>query len=540
MDRILMNGHLVTMDPLYPRAEAVAISGGRIAAVGNSQEMLSLKTGETVVMDLQGKTVVPGFNDSHLHLLSFGLSLERFECSGFKSVDALVEGGRRHLEQHRIPPGEWLLGRGWNSLALNERRDLNCHDLDRISTRHPICLTRICGHAAAVNTRGMELAGISRETPHPPGGHIDRDATGEPLGLFRENARHLIHAHIPEPTPDQIKSALVKAGDVCAGYGITSVQTDDFEAVAGNDYRQVLQAYQELSRERKLSVRVYEQCLLPEMERLNAFLKEGWCTGVGDDYFRIGPLKLLTDGSLGARTAYLSEPYADDPGNRGIAVFSQEELNRLVVTAHRAGMQIALHAIGDAAMEMCFHSFEEAQRQCFREDPRFGIIHLQITTEPLLRQFAGTGVIAFAEPVCLGNDLHMVEARLGKERAAKTYNYRRLIDDGVPVCLSSDSPVDSLNPMVNLHAAVTRQDETGIPHGGWLPEQRLTLDQALMGLTVGSAYASFEEKHKGSMKSGMMADLAVLSRDPYGVLSEELKDIQVETTFMDGRIVFQR
>jgi len=321
-----------------------------------------------------GTSFLPGFNDSHLHLLSFGMSLDRFECSAFRSIDQLVEAGRQHLEHHQIPAGQWLLGRGWNSLTLKEGRDLTRHDLDRISTRHPIFLTRICGHTAAANTKALELAGINRETPDPAGGHIDLDQVGEPLGLFRENARSLIQAIIPEPSLEQIKAMLLRAAKVCAGYGITSVQSDDFEALSGKDFNQIIQSYQELVSHGSLPIRVYEQCLLPDMDQLKAFLEAGWRTGVGDERFKIGPLKLLTDGSLGARTAFLSEPYTDDPGNRGIAVFNQEELDRLVTTAHLAGMQIALHAIGDAAMSMCFQSFEAAQQKHYREDPRFGII----------------------------------------------------------------------------------------------------------------------------------------------------------------------
>ncbi len=538
MDLILLNGHFVTMDPQRPRAEAVAVNKGKIVALGSQDEVITLKTPDTEMVDLKGKTVVPGFNDSHLHLLSFGMSLDRFECSEFRSIDQLVEAGRRHIENHKIPAGEWLLGRGWNTLTLKEGRDLTRQDLDRISTHHPIFLTRICGHTAAANTKALELAGINRETPHPAGGHIDLDHEGEPHGLFRENARNLIQAVIPEPSLDQIKAMLLRAGNVCAGYGITSVQSDDFEALSGKDFHQIIRAYQALVLDGSLPIRVYEQCLLPDLDQLNAFLEAGWRTGVGDDYFKIGPLKLLTDGSLGARTAFLSEAYADDPENCGIAVFSQEELDRLVVTAHMEGMQVALHAIGDAAMTMCFNSFEAAQAKHYRRDPRFGIIHLQITTESLLKRFAKTGVIAYAEPVCLGNDLHMVEQRLGKERAEKTYQYRRLMDDGVPVCLSSDSPVDSINPMISLHAAVTRQDEQGYPAGGWLPHQKLTVEQSLQAMTLGSAYVSYEEKLKGSLEPGKMADMAVLSEDPFSVSPQDLKDITVEMTFMNGKMVY--
>ncbi|MDW7670281.1 MAG: amidohydrolase [Bacillota bacterium] len=540
MDMILLNGNLMTMDGNRPSAEAAAIDQGRFASVGSRDEVLALKDHRTEVIDLKGKTVLPGFNDSHLHLLNYGLSLQRLDCSQATSVDEVVAAGQRYLEEHQVSPGEWLLGRGWNSLSLKEGRDLNRYDLDRISTRHPICLTRVCEHVVAVNTRAMELAGMTAESPQPAGGFIDREPEGRPLGIFRENARYLIYACIPDPPLSQIKDILRQAAGICAGYGITSIQSDDFEALYSKDYHLVLKAYGELSSSRSLPVRVYEQCLLPEISRLEQFLAEGWCTGRGDDYFKIGPLKLLTDGSLGARTALLSEPYADDPVNKGIAVFSQQELNRLVLTAHRQGMQVALHAIGDAAMTMCFDSFDYAQHHHYREDPRFGIIHLQITTEDLLERFAAAGVIAYAEPISLNNDLHMVEDRVGTQRAVHTYQYRRLVDVGVPVCLSTDCPVDSINPLKNIYTAVTRQDERGFPAGGWLPEQKLTLQQALSAYTMGSAYASFEETIKGSITPGKLADMAVLSEDPCRVPPSELQHISVDMTLMGGQLVYRR
>lgn len=275
-----------------------------------------------------------------------------------------------------------------------------------------------------------------------------------------------------------------------------------------------------------------------QIERLKQFLSLGYKTGQGDEYFKIGPLKLLTDGSLGARTAYLCNPYADDPSTKGISVFTQDELNELVITAHNGGMQIATHAIGDGAMYMCFEAFKKAQEQNPKEDPRFGIIHLQITDEVLLEKFKEQNVIAYAEPICLNNDLHMIEDRVGKERSKTTYNYRYLADNGVHVAISSDCPVDSLNPMKNIYVAVTRKDYEGYPEDGWLPEQRLTIDQALYGFTMGSAYASFEENVKGSIEPGKYADMVIISEDIYAINPDDIQNIKVEMTIVGGKVVF--
>lgn len=540
MDLILINGKVVTMDSDRTIAEAVAIKDRKIVKTGKTDEILSLKDGSTKIIDLRGKMVLPGFNESHVHLLNYAYSLRKVDCSGAKSIDEIIERAKDYINKYKPKPGEWILGRGWNQILFDEKRELTRHDLDKISTEHPICFTRICEHAVAANTMAIKLAGVTRETPQPVGGHFDIDEKGEPLGMFRETARYMIYEIVPDASVEDIKEMLKDAANIAASYGVTSVQTDDFETFASKDYDKIIKAYKELAAEEALPVRVYEQCLLPQIDRLKKFLSQGYKTGQGNEYFKIGPLKLLTDGSLGARTAYLCNPYADDPSTRGISVFTQEELNELVITAHNAGMQIVTHAIGDGAMYMCFEAFKKAQEQNPKEDPRFGIIHLQITDEVLLNKFKEQNVVAYAEPICLNTDLHMVEDRVGKERAKTTYNYRTLFDNGVHVAISSDCPVDSLNPMKNIYVAVTRKDYAGYPEGGWLPEQRLTVDQAIYGFTMGSAYASFEENIKGSIESGKYADLVIISDDIFEINPDKIQDIEVEMTILGGKIVYTK
>ena len=350
----------------------------------------------------------------------------------------------------------------------------------------------------------------------------------------------MIYDKINEENKNEIKAMLTDVSKLASSLGITSVQTDDFETFASKDFKVILQAYKELIQEKKLTVRVYEQCLLPEIDRLKLFLSMGYKTGFGNEYFKIGPLKLLTDGSLGARTAYLNSPYNDDATTRGINVFTQDELDELILTAHKGGMQILTHAIGDGAIHMCFEGFRKAQGEYLKNDPRFGIVHLQITDKSLLNKFKEYNVIAYAEPVCVNNDLHMAEDRVGYDRAKTSYNYRTLADNGVHLCISSDCPVDSLNPMDSIYVAVTRKDYSGFPSGGWFPEQRLSLDQAVYSYTMESAYASFEDEIKGSIEVGKLADFVVLSDDLYTIIPDNIRNIVVEMTVMDGKIVYKR
>lgn len=544
MDLILYGGNIITVDKMNTQAKAVAIKNGKIYSVGNNSEILELKTHKTKVIDLNGKTVLPGFNDSHVHLLNYGYSLIKVDCSNAKSIEEIIELGKEFIDANKPNPGKWVLGRGWNQIMfdnqLDNKREINRYDLDKISTKHPLSFTRICEHITVANSKAIEICGITKDTPQPVGGHFDIDEEGEPTGIFREAARYMIYENIPDVSKDDIKEMLVDVSKIASSYGITSVQTDDFETFANRDYEMVIQAYKELVAKKALPIRIYEQCLLPEINRLEGFLESGYNTGQGDEFFKIGPLKLLTDGSLGARTAFLCEPYSDDPSNRGMSTFTQEELDNLIITAHKNGMQILTHAIGDGAMYMCFNSFEKAQLQYPKEDPRFGIVHLQITDEKLLNKFKEQNVIANAEPICVNNDLHMAEDRVGKDRVTTSYKYRTLVDNGVHVCISSDCPVDSLNPMDSIYVATTRKDYSGYPEAGWYPEECLTVEQALYSFTMESAYASFEDNIKGSIEKGKLADLAIISEDIYKIDTDKIKDIEVEMTIMNGNIVYKK
>ena len=538
MDLLLINGHIHTMNPRQPQVEALGIRGQRIAALGSTEALLAEKTSQTQVIDLKGQTVFPGFNDSHMHLLSYGYSLTMANLAGTDSLDALLNRARDFMDQQSIPPGTWVRGRGWNQDHFSDEKVFPTrYDLDRISTQHPICLTRTCGHVLVVNSKALEILGITRETPQFPGGHFDVDASGEPLGIFREDAMRVVYNAIPSPSTEAIKAMIVTASQALNACGITSVGSDDFEALPQSDYEKVIAAYQELAAEGQCTIRVYEQCLLSEKSRLQGFIDKGYVTGWGDQYFKIGPLKLLIDGSLGARTAALHQPYSDDPDNRGITTASQETLDELVAMAHNAGFQTAIHGIGDRGMSMAFEAIEKALANHPRKDHRHGIVHAQITNEALLDQFVALNALAYIQPIFLDYDWTIVRDRVGEEREQTSYNWKEMARRGIHAPCGSDAPVETFNVMQGIYEAVTRKDLQGNPAGGWLPQQALTPQEAVYGYTMEGAFATFEESEKGSLEVGKLADLAVVDKDPFDVSPDDIKDIQVTMTIFDGRVL---
>lgn len=540
MEKAYLNGNIYTVNSSFDRAEAFLVEDGKFKAVGTNQEIDARKSEACSVWDLEGRTVLPGFNDSHLHLLNYAYSLSKFDLGAVHSIDEMVEKGRQYIQESRIPEGSWVSGHGWNQIMLKERRPPSIAELDRISTVHPICFTRVCEHMVAVNSKALEMAGIDGNTQNPEGGEIERDENGRLTGMLKETARYLIYRSIPPKSVEEIKQMLVTAIKKASAFGVTSAQTDDFETFSDKDWRKVIQAYQELGGENRLPIRIYEQCLLPQIDRLKDFLDSGYHTGAGDEHFKIGPLKLLTDGSLGGRTAFLSIPYADEPDSRGIPVFTVEELEELIVTAHTRGMQLVCHGIGDAAMNRILDSYEKAQAVMPKEDARSGIIHVQVTDKALLRRFKEQKILAYLEPVCLNSDLHIAEQRLGKELCATSYSYRSFCDMGVVTPMSSDCPVDSLNPFDSMYVGVNRMDYSGYPKGGFMPEQRLTVRQMIEGFTIQGAYASYEETVKGSIEAGKLADFIILTEDPMTIEPSRLRQISVEETWVGGERVYRK
>nr|WP_276537065.1 amidohydrolase [Anaerosalibacter massiliensis] len=503
---------------------------------------MELKDDNTEVVDLEGKLLLPGFNDSHMHLLMYSYHIQNVNLVGTTSIGNIIERTKKFIKERNIASGKWILGIGWNQdyFTEGERVFPTRYDLDKISTEHPIVFTRVCYHIVIANSKAMELAGITKDSPQIEGGKFDLDENGEPIGIFREKAQGLITSHIPESTVEEIKEMLIEGMKNANKCGITSVQTDDFEAIPGKNYENIIKAYKELNEEGKINLRIYEQCLLPSMGRLKGFLDSGYRTGHGDDFFKIGPLKLLGDGSLGARTAALTKPYADCPDTYGIPVFTQEEIDELVEIAHNSDMQIAVHCIGDKAMYMAFEAIEKALAKSPRKDHRHGIVHCQITDEYLLNKFKELNAVAYIQPIFLDYDWKIAESRIGGELLKTCYNWRTLLHSGVHLGFGSDAPVESFNVLNGIYEAVTSKDLNGEPEGGWKPDQTLTVEEAVYGFTMGGAYTSFEENGKGSIEEGKLADMVVLSRDIFEIPEDEIKDVEVEMTIFNGKIVYKK
>jgi hypothetical protein len=538
MDTIFYNGRIHTMEPGWKTQTAVAVQNGIIQRVGSDEEVLALKTEQTKLVDLQGKTMLPGFTDSHMHLLSYGYSLEKVNFYSARCIDDLVTLAKDFLAER--PYLTWLQGRGWNQEYWPENRFPTRFDLDRISRDIPMSFTRACGHIIIVNSKALEVMGITKDTPQPFGGQFDVDEDGEPLGIFREAARDFVYDTLPDLTVEDVKRMLKNGMNELVKAGITEVQTDDFEALPAGQYQKVLDAYHELEDEGALKVRIFEQCLLASQPLLEQFLSEGHYTGEGTPMFRVGPLKLMADGSLGGRTAYLARPYADDPSTEGIPVFTQEQLDKLILTAQQGGMMAAVHCIGCGAADMTMQAIEKAQLACPRPDVRHAIVHCQITDQALLEKFSELNVLAHIQPAFIDDDIPIVEARVGRELTQTSYNWKTLQDSGVHIAGGSDSPVIDFSVMNGIYCAVTRQRLNGEPAGGWLPDQKLTVEEAVRAYTMGGAYASYDERVRGTIRNGKYADLVVLDRDLFAIDPEEIKDVEVDMTVLNGEIVYKK
>lgn len=538
MDLIFINGIVYTMDENNTISEAVAVKDNKIFKVGTTEEILALRGDNSQIIDLEGKALVPGFNDSHMHLVNYGYSQTQADLIGVESVEEINRRVSQYIKDKKVEKGTWVRGAGWNQdYFIGDKVFPTKYDLDKISLDHPIVVTRTCGHVAVVNSKALEVLGIKKGTAQVEGGHFDLDENGEPTGIFRENALAIVYNAIPNPGINEIKEMITNAIEQLNKCGITSVGTDDFGALPGKDYNKIIEAYLELKNEGLLNIRVYQQYLIPEIDNLKGFLNKGYKTGWGDENFKIGPLKLLLDGSLGARTAVLNEPYSDNPSTSGILTATQEELDEIVNFAHNNENQIAIHGIGDKAMYMAFESIEKTLNKNPKKDHRHGIVHAQITDEYLLNKFKDLEAIAYIQPIFLDYDWKMVKSRIGEEREKTSYNWKTMVDMGTHIACGSDSPVDSFNVMYGIYEAVTRKDLKGNPEGGWLPEQGLTVEEALYGYTMGGAYASFEEDIKGSIEEGKLADMVVLSDNIFEIDPDKIKDVNVEMTIFNGKII---
>ncbi|EOD00437.1 amidohydrolase [Caldisalinibacter kiritimatiensis] len=539
---LFYNGNILTMnEKCNDEIEAVVVKEDKIIYTGNYKESLKYTNHDTLNIDLKGRTLLPGFNDSHMHLISYGLSKYKVKLNEVNSIKELQEKLLEHMKNEEVKIfKDWVVGSGWNHENFIEKRLPTKEDLDKVISDRPMFLSRACYHMCVVNSKALELAGISKDTKDPEGGKIDRDPiTGEPTGILRENAIYLVYDLIPFTNDIQeIKKIIIESIKDANKVGITSIQTDDFSHL--KSYDKIIEAYKQLRNQNKLNARINLQMLLKDKKMLEKFLKLGIKTGDGDKWVRFGPLKLLADGSLGSRTAALEEPYSDDNTTNGVLIYSDEELKEIIEIAYTNGLQIAVHAIGDRCMNQVLTIYESIYKKYPKKDPRFRIIHSQICSEKILKKMRKLNVIADVQPIFIKTDMYMAEERIGTERMKWSYCWYQMLNKGIILSGGSDSPVEPFNPLLGIYSAVTRQDLHGKPKGGWYAEEKVKLQEALKIFTKNSAYCTYEEDIKGMIKEGMLADMVVLSDDITKISQSAIKDLKVDMTIVNGNIVYTR
>jgi len=521
---IFANGNVITLDPSKPRSGAIAIRDSRIIGVGTDEEMLSVAGKNAKVIDLDGRTVLPGFADSHVHLIEYGLMLSStiLDIREARSIEEIKEIVRRRAREK--PKGSWITGHGWSTTDLAEKRPPNRWDLDEVAPNNPVMITDSGWHVCSVNSLALRLAGIGKDTESPLGGKIDKDPdTGEPTGVLRETAATRIEQLITH-SDEELITALNYALDEAVRLGLTSVH-------CAWEGAQHIRVFQKLLMRDELSLRVY---LMIPASLLPHLLDLGLYTGFGDPKLKIGAIKVLLDGTIERRTAALTQPYEGEPDNLGILTLSEEELYDIVSKAHKAGFQLAIHAIGDRAIHVALDSIERVLKEKPKVDHRHRIEHASMLDDELISRMRNLGVMASVQPVFIGSNIDWMLEPLGCKRATELCErYRTLLDVGVKVTAGSDLPADStMNPLLGIQSAVTRH--------GFALKERITVEQALPMYTINSAYASFEEELRGSIEVGKLADLVVLSDDPLAVPTDKIGDIRVDITIVDGEVVYSR
>lgn len=530
-DLVIVNAGVRTMRPDNRIAEAVAVKGNRIVAVGSNAEIRSLADARTKTIDAGGRLVLPGFNDSHVHFLEGGGQLAGVQLRDARTPAEFADRIRQFVA--KTPPGRWILHGSWDHENWPgtplPTRDL----IDAFTPENPVLVSRLDGHMALANSLALKLAGVTRETQDPPGGLIVRDSkTGEPTGVLKDAALGLVGKVVPPPSFEENLAALKAASDLAASVGVTSVQ-DMTPGPLEMRMLQTLQAQGGLKTRHYTALGLSEWTQLADLNLPAAF---------GSERLRIGILKAFADGSLGSRTAWLFAPYRDDPATSGLAraEMTNGAMLERIRSADRAGLQVAVHAIGDRANAEMLAIYAQVTADNPKRDRRFRIEHAQHLRPEDIPRFARAQVIASMQPIHEVDDGRWAEKRIGMPRCRSSYCWRSLLDSGAKLAFGTDWPVAPLDPLQGLWAAVTRRTADGKHPEGWIPEQKITIEEAVRAYTLGSAYAEFQEQEKGTIEPGKLADLVILSKDIFRIQPKEIADTHVLLTVMDGRVVFDR
>jgi predicted amidohydrolase YtcJ len=529
-DLVVTNGRIYTADGARPVVDAMAIRGGRIVFVGDRAGARALTGAGTLLLDLQGRTVIPGMTDAHAHVTGLGVSLRNVDLVGTTSYEQVIA---RVVERARTTPkGEWILGRGWDQNDWGDTRWPSHEALSRAVPDHPVFLERVDGHAGLVNMLAMQRADLTRAAKDPTGGEIIRDAQGNPAGVLVDNAQALVERSIPALSRAQVKESIKAAIAEMHRWGLTGVH----DAGAG---AQILELYEELGREGALNIRLYAM-ISDNAATIDAWIARGAQSALYDGTLWVRSIKLYQDGALGSRGAALLEPYSDMATTNGLLVSPPEHIKDVATRALRAGFQVNTHAIGDRGNRLVLDSYEAAFKEVPVADHRFRVEHAQIIHSDDIPRFAAMGVIPSMQASHQTSDMYWAGTRLGETRLRGAYAWRSLIESGVIIPNGSDFPVEHVNPLISFKASVSRQDARGWPSGGWFPEQRMTRDEALKSMSLWAAYAGFQENELGSLTAGKRADFVVLDQDIMRVPDAMLQDTRVLSTWVGGRRVYER
>jgi predicted amidohydrolase YtcJ len=513
----ILNANVITLNAKQPRAEAIAAQHGKITAVGTNKKIHKYIGKKTKIIDANGKTVVPGFVDCHVHMTEFGFSLQSLDLKEVKSIKELQQKLRDYAKKN--PGRTWILSGRWDHEKFAEKRYPTRQDLDAAVPNKPVFLVRVCGHVAVANSEALRRAGITRNTTVES---IDKgwDKNGPPSGIVRENAMQLVEKAIPKPRQKELEEACVLACEKAVEAGLTGVHwilrsADEFRIL------------QRLASEGRLPLRVYLGMTVKLLDHLTEL---GLITGFGNDKLKIGFVKIFADGSLGAHTAALKDPYSDKPETCGTMVCSQKDLDETIMKAHQAGLQVGVHAIGDRAVESVLKALEKALKKAPRKNHRHRIEHCSVLNPGLIRTMKRLNIVASVQPPFVVSDFWALD-RIGKKRVRWIYPFKTLIDEGLLVVSGSDCPVERIDPLLGICAAVNREGSA---------EQSLTTEEALKTYTLNAAYASFDEEHKGTIQPGKFADFTFLSDDLLGLQPDAIPGLAVEMTVVGGRVVCSR
>jgi predicted amidohydrolase YtcJ len=525
-DMIITNAKIWTGNEAQPYAEAMTLSGDTIVAIGSSREVMKHIQGSTaIIVDMEGRFIVPGFIDSHVHLLQGGSNLASVQLRDASTPEEFITRIRDYAALQK--PGTWILGgdwdgMGWESLPRKEW-------IDSVTPDNPVFVSRLDGHMALANSLAMKLAGVDRRVRDVSGGTIERDSRGEPTGIFKDNAMDLISVKIPEQSDEEVDRALVAAMNYLASNGVTSVHGVDAAAYADA-----------IARVRARGEQITRIYYLKTISRWDELKEQIEREGKGDSWVSTGGVKGFVDGSLGSHTAAFIEPYSDLPTDSGLFVNNKEDLYRWISESDKAGLQVVIHAIGDRAINFLLNTYERVAGENGERDRRFRIEHSQHIAPGDIKRYAELKVIASMQPYHAIDDGRWAEEYIGPERMKTTYAFRSLIDSGATVAFGSDWFVAPATPLEGIYGAVTRRTLDGKNPDGWVPEQKITVEEALKAYTINAAYASFEEDLKGTLEPGKLADFAVLDSDITAIDPVEIWDMKVRQTWVGGKKVFER